>query len=113
MFPKKKKGLDVAIMVKPSSKKSDDLESPDPVEEVGKMKPTPEHEAAETPEYEAQEEYGAKIVKDIETAGAEHGLDAEKSHAVAASFFRAVADCLSGEEKGESSDQPEDLEAAG
>jgi hypothetical protein len=99
-------------MVKPAGKRpGGDLEMPEPVDFKPKPKaPTAEHEAAETPEYEGQEEYGAKLIQDIEAAGEKHGLDAEQSHAVAASFFKAVADCLSREEEGEAAGENEEEE---
>lgn len=113
MFPpKKKKGLDVMIAV---GKPKGGLEAPDPVDSMAKRHlreakagkaPTVEHEAEESPEYEAQEEYGAKIVRDIEAAGESLGLDAEQSHVAAAAFLKAIANCLKGgEEEAEASEE--------
>lgn len=108
MFPPKKKpGLAVGIMIgKP--KPGSDLDSPDPVE----GKAAPAHEAAEPPAHEQQEEYGAKLVQDIESAGEKYGLDAETSHAVAADFFDAVAKCLRGG-SGESAPAGQDTDSGG
>lgn len=92
MFPKKsppkKPGLDVAVMVgKPGAKS--DLDSPVPVDGPKKA-----HEADESPAEEANEDYGAKLVADIEAVGEQHGMDAAASRAAAGAFFRAAAECL-------------------
>lgn len=40
------------------------------------------------------EDYGKKLVDDIEAAGDAEGLDAESSRRIAGAFFRAAAKCL-------------------
>lgn len=91
MFPTpKKKPAFGAMKPKPAM---DDLESPDPVE--GKPAMDAE-EAAESPAEESSEDYGAKLVADIETAGKSLGMDAATSRQAAGAFFKAAADCLGG-----------------
>jgi hypothetical protein len=105
MFPPKKKtGLDVVIAFgKPKTKEDpEDLESPAPVEGEPKAgnqdlkvkQQRQKEEDEETPEYEQSEEYGAKLIHDLEEAGKEYGMDAKTTHEVAASFFEALANCL-------------------
>ena len=122
-MPGKKPGLDVMIAV--GKKPGGDLGSPSPVEGMmprhmadakpGKP-PDTQHEAAESPEYEQNEEYGAKLIQDLESAGEQYGLDAKTTHEVAAAFFEAMANCLRGdsggdEESGEAA--PDDEYGAG
>ncbi len=54
------------------------------------------HEAAESPAQEGAEDYGAKLMSDLEAVGAEYGASPEMSREIAAKMFRAMADCLSG-----------------
>jgi hypothetical protein len=97
MFGKPKaKGLDVMTAV--GKKPKPDLSDPDSLDE----KPMPKMaEEAETPEHEGAEEYGAKMMADLEAAGEANGLDAATTRKVAASFFGAMAKCLGGEEPAE------------
>ncbi len=115
MFPPKKKpepkkGLDVMIAVgkpglgapKPFEKRDEpDEETPDPMAQ---------HEAAESSEYEEQEESGADILKDIEAVGQRYGADGPTAHAFTADILEAVARCLkrgSGEVESPAEDQQE------
>jgi hypothetical protein len=60
------------------------------------MPPTPEHEAGETPEFEASEENGAKLLQEIEAAGASVGIhDPAKAREAAGAFLSAIARSLS------------------
>ncbi len=100
MFPPKKKpmpkpGLKIDIM---AAKKPpvDDLESPDPVE--GKAAPDPDDEAAESPEDEGGEDYGAKFLSDMTAPLIAAGLDAGAAKKTLAAQLRAGADCLDGGE---------------
>lgn len=73
----------------------DDLESPDPVE--GKIPEDHAEEAAESPDEESSEDYGAKLVADIEAAGKTLGMDAATSRQAAGAFFKAAGSCLTGD----------------
>lgn len=84
MFPPKKKS--------PPFGKSSDLDSPDPVD-MPRKAPASEDEP---PAEESTEDYGSKLVADLEAAGQAEGMDPETTKRVAASFFRAMADCLGG-----------------
>jgi hypothetical protein len=75
-----------------------DLSEPDSLDAKPKFK-MPMHEEAEEPEVEASEDYGAKLMADIDAAGEEHGLDAQTTRKVAASIFSAAAKCLAGEQE--------------
>ncbi len=78
---------------------------------VGPKKPMGEapidHEASETPDMEASEEYGAKLAQDIEAAGASVGLDPAQARKAAGAFFAAVAKCLGAE--GDDEPDPGDM----
>lgn len=115
MFPPKKKimpkpGMKPGIMV--PKKPMDDLESPDPVE--GKALPDPEEEAAESPEEEGGEDYGAKFLADMTAPLISAGLDAAAARKTLAAQFRAGADCLDGSDgedsglDGSSAEMPSD-----
>ena len=43
---------------------------------------------------ESGDDYGAKLVADIEAVGTAHGMDSSQSKAFAADLFGAVAECL-------------------
>ena len=90
MFSPKKKPFPMKLKA--------DLSEPESLDAKPKPK-MPMHEEEETPEAEESEDYGAKLVADLEAAGEEHGLDAQQSRAVAASFFGAMARCLGGEQE--------------
>lgn len=95
--PKKKFPPKPGVGIVPAKPKPamDDLESPDPVE--GKPAPDPAEEATESPDEESSEDYGAKLVADIEAAGKSMGMDAATSRTAAGAFFKAAADCLGGD----------------
>ena len=102
MQPPKKDGLMIAIGMKPPALKA-------PGSKYGDDDPMPsaQHEAAESPEYEQGEDYGAKLVKDIEAAGAKFGADPETARAACAEFLSAIANCLKGESTTPESDGPQ------
>ena len=66
---------------------------------------SPTVRADEAAEEEA-EDYGKKLVNDIEAAGATEGMDAGTSRRVAGAFFSAAAKCL-GAVADTASDEPE------
>jgi hypothetical protein len=100
MFPPKKKkpALDVAIAVGPAKKKPPmppmDLESPGGMDDEEESS---DHEASESPDEESSEDYGAKLISDIDAVGEAHGMDSMKTRAFTADLFDAVANCLRGE----------------
>lgn len=66
---------------------------------MGKDKPPMggmDHESEETPEQEGNEEYGARLVSDIDSVFSEYGADQKTGREIAAKLFSAVAKCLSG-----------------
>jgi hypothetical protein len=89
----KKPGLGVMIAV---GKEPPRLGAPGQKPEAPKPEPAADDPEAGASEYGEPDDYGDKIMADIEAAGEKHGLDPSQSHAVAADFFRAIADCLSG-----------------
>lgn len=114
MPPGKKPGLDVMIAVgKKAPGGDDDLGSPDPVEGMSKgPKPPAPHEADESQGDEQQEEYGKKLLDDIDNVGQEYGMDSATTREFTASLFEAVVKCLRGEsgggEEGSGESQGED-----
>lgn len=90
--PKKKPGLDIAI-----GKPKGGLDAPDPVDapKMPKM-PDPE-EAAESPDEESSEEYGAKLISDMTAPLISLGLDEATAKSTLGEMFAAAAKCLSGE----------------
>jgi hypothetical protein len=120
MFPKKPKkpGMDVAIMVAPHGKPG--LGSPMPVEkakdapadeeESADTGTTADDEAAESPQEEGGEEYGAKLLADIDAVGKRYGADSETSRALAGDMFEAIARCLKG---GGESEQEQPVDDSG
>ena len=121
--PKKKPGVAVVIAMKGKN----DPESPEPIEQkkpnpFASGKPAPAgyrpkaappaddqeyqdthaaHEAAETPEYEAAEEYGAKLIQDIDAVAEQHGMDQAQGRMFAADLFGAIAECLRRDSSGD------------
>lgn len=87
---------DLAVMIAAGPKKPE----PPP--------PAPDGEAAEPPAIEGQEEYGARLMQDIEDAGASVGIhDPAKARAAASAFLGAIAKCLS--EGGAAPEPPMDV----
>jgi hypothetical protein len=83
-------------------KKSADLSEPDSLDAKPKPKMpmhAPPRDIEGEAEVEMSEDYGSKLLADIEAAGEEHGLDAETSRKVAGSMFSAAAKCLMGEQE--------------
>jgi hypothetical protein len=78
---------------------NDGLPAPKPFErkdEPEEAEEMAQHEAAESPEYEAAEEQGADILADLEAVGQRYGADKETAHALAADFCDAISKCLRG-----------------
>jgi len=82
--------------------KGNDLDAPSPVDRAAKTPPKPQAqpqpEAAEPPAQEATEDYGAKIMADVEAAGQRLGLDASASRSFAADVLASLSACLRGGE---------------
>lgn len=104
MLPPKKNGLVVAIGMKPPALKTPGSKYGD---EPQPDQPQAAHESAETPQEEQGEDYGAKILADIDSVGKEFGADSETARAACAKFLSAIAKCLSGESGGDDQQQPE------
>ena len=98
----------------PKHDKGMGLGAPLPVEKAGKggMPPTdesdsgdteesPAHEATETPEEEQGEDYGAKLVADIDAVAKRYGADQQTGRELFADMLTAVAKCLKGEDSGD------------
>ena len=68
---------------------------------IPKKGPDAAEESAETPAQEGGEEYGAKLMSDIEAVGKRYGADPATSRQIAADMFDAMAKCLSGGAPGE------------
>lgn len=89
---KRKAAMPPMLMVAVGKKAAPDVpdESEPPI-------PDAAEEADETPAYESSEDYGAKLMADIESAGMTHGLDPAASRAFAADLFDSVAKRLRGD----------------
>jgi hypothetical protein len=108
-FGKKKPGVTVAIGI--GKPKVGDLGTPDPLEKaLGSAKgPSAAHEAAETPEYEEQEETGAGMIDAMTQPLVDAGLSGEDAKSLLADIFDAVCKSLRG---GKESAEPPAEEAA-
>lgn len=96
MQPPKKEGLMIAIGMKPPALKA-------PGSKYGDDPQPPQaHEAAESPDEESSEEYGSKLLSDIDAVGQKFGADSQTARAACSAFLSAIAKCLSGD-SGESS----------
>ncbi len=62
-------------------------------------KPAPAHEAAESPDVEQSEEYGAKLLGDMISPLTAMGVPEEEAKTTLASIFRAAAACLEAKEE--------------
>lgn len=95
---KRKASMPPMLMVGVSKKPDPEPEIEDVVEEI-----------AEAPD--APDDYSAKLMADIESAGMAHGLDPAASRSFAADLFDSVAKCLRGDAEPEADAM--DMEAEG
>src|SRR5262245_50362318 len=106
-----KPGLMVAIGMPKRGGEDDDIGSPDELDSAPEPKSKmPMHEAAEAPAEEGAEDYGARLVSDIEAVGQKHGMEPEAARMVLGDMLAAVAKCLRGE-SGEEEPQMKDSTA--
>lgn len=117
MSPKPKGGVGVMIALgKPGmgtpprykTPGSDAGPPPKPKAAALDIEESPAHEAGETPDVEAGEDYGAKLTADIDSVFADAGIDKDQGRQIASKLFSAVAKCLSGDSGGGAGAPPMD-----
>lgn len=104
MSPSKKPGIGLMIALgKPGATAppryktpGNDMASPKPPISPD-AEESPAHEATETPDMEAGEDYGSKLTADIDSVFADAGIDKNQGRQMASKLFSAVAKCLSGD----------------
>ena len=95
------------------------LGAPLPVEKMGKQQDdessegeppeaTDQHEAQESPAEESDEEYGRKLLTDIDAVGKQYGADSSTTRSFVGDLLSSIAKCLKGESHDSGGDEGSD-----